>query len=136
MNWKKEGENFVVAGFCTFSTKFCFMSFHMHVVVVKCRQRNVQKGLMHREQNDYFWLGFVDTMLDSFLSRYKTLSCMISYSIIMWISALEVDAAQILCVIEIAPKSRFLCVNRGPIRYGFRAGAKATIRHSVTLALV
>ena len=35
----------------------------MHVVVVKCRQRNVQKGLMHREQNDCFWLGFVDTML-------------------------------------------------------------------------
>ena len=55
----------------------------MHVVVVKCRQRNVQKGLMHREQNDYFWLGFVDTMLDSFLGRYETLSCMITYSIIM-----------------------------------------------------
>ena len=55
----------------------------MHVVAVKCRQRNVQKGLMHREQNDYFWLGFVDTMLDSFLSRYETLSCMITHSIIM-----------------------------------------------------
>ena len=135
MNWKKEGENFVVAGFCTISTKFCFMRFHMHVVVVKCRQRNVQKGLMHHEQNDYFWLGFVDTMLDSFLSRYETLSCMITHSIIMWISALEVNAAQILCFLEIAPKSRFLCVNRSPIRYGFRAGAKAT-RHSVTMTLV
>ena len=56
----------------------------MHVVVVKWRQRNVKKGLMHREQNDYFWLGFVDTMLDSFLGRYETLSCMITYSIIMW----------------------------------------------------
>ena len=55
----------------------------MHVVAVKCQQRNVQKGLMHREQNDYFWLGFVDTMLDSFLSRYETLSCMITHSIIM-----------------------------------------------------
>ena len=78
---------------------------------------------MHRVQNDYFCLGFVDTVLDSFLCRYEELSCMITYSIIMWISALEIDAAQILCVIEIAPKSRFLCVNRSPIRDGFRAGA-------------
>ena len=44
-------------------------------------------------------------------------------------------AAQILSVTEIAPKSRFLCVNRSPIRYGFRAGAEAN-QHSVTLALV
>ena len=34
------------------------------------------------------------------------------------------------CVTEIALKSSFLCVNRRPIRYGFRAGANA-IRHSV-----
>ena len=38
-------------------------------------------------------------------------------------------------VTEIAPKSRFLCVNRSPIRYGFRAGAKA-IQYSVSIALV
>ena len=53
------------------------MRFHMHVVVVKWRQRNVQKGLMHREQNDYFCLGFVDTILDSFSCRYEKLSCIV-----------------------------------------------------------
>ena len=47
----------------------------MHVLVVKSRRRNVQKGLMHREQNDYFWLGLVDTILDSFLCHYEKLSC-------------------------------------------------------------
>ena len=34
---------------------------------------------------------------------------------------------------EIAPKSPFLCVNRSPIRYGFRAGTK-DIRYSVNVA--
>ena len=29
-----------------------------------------------------------------------------------------------------------MCEQKPYIRYGFRAGAKATIRHSVTLALV
>ena len=36
-------------------------------------------------------------------------------------------------VTEIPPKSPFLCVNRGPMRYGFRAGAKP-IGNSVNTA--
>ena len=36
----------------------------------------------------------------------------------------------VLSVTEIAPKSRFLCVNRSPIQYGFRACANA-MRYSV-----
>ena len=35
-------------------------------------------------------------------------------------------AAQLRFVTEIVPKSPFLCVNRSPVWYGFRAGAKAT----------
>ena len=38
---------------------------------------------------------------------------------------LEIGAAQLRPVTEIAPKSPFLCVNRSPIQYGFPAGAKA-----------
>ena len=38
-------------------------------------------------------------------------------------------------VTEIAPKSPFLCVNRSPIRYGFRVGKKAT-RYSMNIALI
>ena len=44
----------------------------------------------------------------------------------------EIGTAQFRSV-EIAPKSR-LCVNKSPIRYDFRAGAKA-IRYSVNMAL-
>ena len=36
---------------------------------------------------------------------------------------------------EISPKSPLLCVNRTPIRYGFRAGAKV-ILYSVSLASI
>ena len=48
----------------------------------------------------------------------------------MWLSALEIGAAHFRCVTEMAPKSPFLCVSRSPIRYSFRAGAKA-IRHNI-----
>ena len=51
----------------------------------------------------------------------------------MWVSTFEIGGAQFRSVTEIAPKSPFLCVNRSPIRYGFRAGAKA-IRHGVNKA--
>ena len=37
-------------------------------------------------------------------------------------------AAQLRPDTEMAPKSPLLCVNRGPIRYDFRARAKAVIR--------
>ena len=47
----------------------------------------------------------------------------------MWLHFRE-SAAQHRCVTEIALKSSFLCAKRSPIRYGFRAGAKA-IRYSV-----
>ena len=41
-------------------------------------------------------------------------------------STLEIGAAQLRSVTEIAPKSPFLCVNRSPsVPYGFSAGAKA-----------
>ena len=46
---------------------------------------------------------------------------------------LKIGAAQLLCVTEIAPKSPFLFVNRIPIRYGFRAGAKGIARQSRSL---
>ena len=54
-------------------------------------------------------------------------SCPVLYEHLsdMWLSTLEIGAAQLRTVTEIAPKSPFLCVNRSPIRYGFRAGAKA-----------
>ena len=47
-------------------------------------------------------------------------------------STLEIGAAQLPSVTEIAPLQRFLCVNRCPIQYYFRGGAKG-IRSSVTL---
>ena len=43
----------------------------------------------------------------------------------MWLSTLEIGAAQPRSVTEIALKSPFLCVNRNPIWYGFRAGTSA-----------
>ena len=42
----------------------------------------------------------------------------------MWLSTLEIGAAKLRSVTEIAPKSPFY-VNRSPIQYGFRAGDKA-----------
>ena len=48
----------------------------------------------------------------------------------MWLSALEIGAAQLRSVTEIAPKSLFLCVNTSPTRCGFRASVK-TIRYSL-----
>ena len=53
----------------------------------------------------------------------------------MWRSTLEILAAQLRSVTEIAPKSPFLCVNRGPLRYCFCAGAKA-IWYFVTIGLI
>ena len=37
----------------------------------------------------------------------------------------EIGEEQFRSVTEIAPKSPFLCVNRSPIRYDSRGGAKA-----------
>ena len=53
----------------------------------------------------------------------------------MWLSTVEIGVTQIRSFTEIAPKSPFLCVNRSPIRYGFRTDAKA-ILYSVNIALV
>ena len=39
-----------------------------------------------------------------------------------------IGAEQLHSVTEIAPKSRFLCVRRSPIRYGFCAVKKATVK--------
>ena len=43
-------------------------------------------------------------------------------------------AEQLHSVTEIAPKSRFLCVSRSPIRYGFCAVKKAIRSDSVNIA--
>ena len=52
----------------------------------------------------------------------------------MWLSTLEIGAAQLRFVAEIAPKSPLLNVNRSPsVRYDFRAGAKA-VQYSVNVA--
>ena len=50
-------------------------------------------------------------------------------------SALEIGAAHLRSVIEIAPKPPFSHVNRSHIRYCFRASAKA-IRYNVNIASV
>ena len=42
----------------------------------------------------------------------------------MWLSPLEIGAPQPRFDTEIAPRSPFLCVNRGPLQCGFRPGAK------------
>ena len=53
----------------------------------------------------------------------------------MWRSTFEIGSAQLRFVTEIAPLEQFLCVNRSPIRYDFRGGAKA-IRCSVNTTLM
>ena len=55
-------------------------------------------------------------------------SCTESYPIyVRWRSTTKIGTVQLCSVIEIAPKPPLLCVNRSrsPIRYDFRAGAKA-----------
>ena len=47
-------------------------------------------------------------------------------------STFEIGAAQLRSVTEIAPKSRFFCVNRTCMRYDSRGGAKA-IRYGVRI---
>ena len=51
----------------------------------------------------------------------------------MWRSTFVIGAAQLRSVTEFAPKSPFLRVNRSPIWYNFRTGAKG-IRYSVNMA--
>ena len=51
----------------------------------------------------------------------------------MWLSTLEIGAAQLRFVTEIAPKSALLCVNGSPIRCGIPVAAKA-ISYSVNIA--
>ena len=93
-----------------------------------------------------FTFAYALLTLDSFLCRYEKVSC------IVWspIGHVNLRIRDQLSSIVWTPlqyvnprfrdrrgaDSRFLFVNRSLIRYGFRAGAKATIRHSVTLALV
>ena len=52
----------------------------------------------------------------------------------MCLSTLEICEAQPLFVTEITPPQPFFCVNRSPIRYDFRGGAKA-LRYTVNIAL-
>lgn len=50
----------------------------------------------------------------------------------MWRFTLEIGSAQLRYVTEIVQAQVFLCVNRSPIRYDFRGGAKA-MRYSVNI---
>ena len=70
-------------------------------------------------------------------SRADTESYLVYSWNIMWLSTDRQDAASLRYdpVTKIAPSSPFLCVNRNPIRYGFRAGAKA-IWDIVNVALI
>ena len=43
----------------------------------KVKPKKCTKRFDARELNDYFWLGFVDTILDSFLCHYENLSCIV-----------------------------------------------------------
>ena len=52
----------------------------------------------------------------------------------MWLSTLEIGEVQLSSVTEIAPKSPSYCVNRSPIWYCLRAGAKV-IRYCVNRVL-
>ena len=52
----------------------------------------------------------------------------------MCLSTLEIGEAQPLFVTEITPPQPFFCVNRSPIRYGFRGGAQA-VRYTVNITL-
>ena len=79
--------------------------------------------------------GYVLTVPDSFSCQHKSYAILYEHLSNMWLSSLEIGAAQLRSVTEIAPKTPFLCVNRSPIWYGFRAGTKA-IRYSVYLACV
>ena len=53
----------------------------------------------------------------------------------IWLPTLEIGAAQLRSVTRNAPPQQFLCVNKRPIRYDFRGGAKA-IRYSVNIAWI
>ena len=50
-------------------------------------------------------------------------------------STFEIGAAQLCNVSEIAPKSPFLFVNRSPIPYDFRAGAKVYCDSKLSLLI-
>ena len=67
--------------------------------------------------------------------RADSKSCPVKYEHLsdMWLSTLEIGAAQLRFVTEIAPKSALLCVNRIPIRCGIPVAAKA-ISYSVNIA--
>ena len=51
-------------------------------------------------------------------------------------STFEFGAAQLRFVTELAPKSPFLCVNKIPIWYDFRASANLDIRYSVSMVSI
>ena len=48
-----------------------------HACRGKVKPKKCTKRFDAREQNDYFCLGFVDTILDSFFCRYEKLSCIV-----------------------------------------------------------
>ena len=94
--------------------------------------------IVHGARRDYSWNNNVKckVMFTLYRTDFRTAtkSHPVSYEHLsdMRISTLEIGAAQLRSVTEIAPKSRFLCVNRNPIQYGFRAGAKAVWYHMNT----
>ena len=75
-------------------------------------------------------------MVSSPLSYFFTLHQSVAQNLSdMKHSTFENGAAQLYNVLEIAPKSPFLFVNRSPIRYDFRAGEKVYCDSKLSLLI-
>ena len=78
-------------------------------------------------------VSYIHAITDSFSCRHEKLSDTV-WTLIRYVTLHFIGAARLRTVTEISPKSPLLCVNKSPIRYGFRAGAKV-ILYSVNIAL-
>ena len=86
-------------------------------------------------QSSVSFSGYFHITPDRLLCRYEKLSSIV-WTPIRYVTLHfrnPVRTAQLRSFTEIAPKSPFLYVKRSPIRYGFGAGAKATIRCSMNI---
>ena len=97
--------------------------------------------IVHGARRDYSWnnnvkfkVVFRTLYQIDFRTATKSHPVLYEHLSDMWLSTLEIGAAQLHSVTEIAPKSPFLCVNRIHIRYSFCAGATEAIRNSVSIA--
>ena len=77
---------------------------------------------------------YVYTIPDTFSCRYEKLAYIV-WTPIGYVTLEEIGAAQLRFITLTAPKWPFTCVNRSPVQYGFRVGAKA-ILYGVKIALI